>query len=454
MMQCLGEMCTYLPLPGAIAQYATRYVDPAAGFAIGWNSWYIWGITQCVEISAAAELIGYWNDTITPAAWITLIIVLVLGLNIFAVSIYGEAEFVFASIKIITITGLIIFAFLIDVGAGPGGPIGFRYWHHPGAMAEYIGTGATGRFAGLFATFVGAAFSYGGVETVTVAAGEAAHPRRNIPRAVRRVFWRILFFYVLGSLGVGVLVPYTQPELHKAKGANASPWVIAIQNAGVRGLPSVINAVLVTSASSAANADLYNGSRYLFALAQSGQAPKIFLKCTKSGIPIYAIGLTALFLPLTYMSVATGPGVVFNYLANITTLGNIITWAQVLVSYIQFRKGVAAQGVDRSGWSFRATGGTVVAWIALAYFTIIMLGNGFSGFTEGNWSTGDFVCNYIGIPIYLACYFGWKFVKGTHWVKPSEMDLHTGLAAIEREAATYVPPVARNWVEKVWNMLC
>jgi len=130
------------------------------------------GITQAVEIAAAAELIGYWNDTITPAAWITLIIVLVLGLNIFAVSIYGEAEFVFASIKIITITGLIIFAFLIDVGAGPGPALGFRYWNNPGAMREYIGTGSTGRFAGLFATFVGAAFSYGGVETVTVAAGE------------------------------------------------------------------------------------------------------------------------------------------------------------------------------------------------------------------------------------------------------------------------------------------
>jgi len=269
------------------------------------------------------------------------------------------------------------------------------------------------------------------------------------------------------------LVPYTQPELHKAKGANASPWVIAIQNAGVKGLPSVINAVLVTSASSAANADLYNGSRYLFSLAQNNQAPKIFMKCTKSGIPIYAIGLTACFLPLTYMSVATGPGVVFNYLANITTLGNIITLISVLVSYIQFRKGVAAQNVDRSGWNFRAAGGVVIAYIALAYFTVIMLGNGFSGFTKGNWNTGDFVCNYMyvdnslqiltfdhianpflsGIPIYLACYFGWKITKRTKWVKASEMDLHTGLAAIEKEAATYVPPVSKNFLEKVWNVI-
>jgi len=368
------------------------------------------------------------------------------------VSIYGEAEFAFASLKIITIVGLIIFAFLIDVGAGPGGPIGFRYWHHPGAMAEVYTTGSTGRFAGLFSTFVGAAFSYGGVETVAVAAGEAANPRRNIPRAVKRVFFRIMFFYVLGSLAVGVLVPYTDPLLHEAKGANASPWVIAIQNAGVKGLPSVINAVLVTSASSAANADLYNGSRYLYSLAQTGHAPRIFLKCTKKGIPIYAIGLTALFLPLTYMSVASGPGTVFNYLANITTLGNLITWCSVIVSYIRFRAGLKAQGVDRSTFKFRATGPQpLIAYLALAYFGVIIIFSGFGLFVHGEWSTPDFIVDYIGIPIYFACFFGWKLFAKTKFVSADKMDLYTGKAAIDREEMEYVEVPPKNFVEKIWN---
>lgn len=230
---------------------------------------------------------------INVAAWISLIIVLVICLNIFAVSIYGEAEFCFASIKIITIVGLLIFAFIIDLGGGPTHDrLGFRYWKHPGAMRQYKNTGDAGRFLGLFSTLVNAAFSYGGVEMVAVAAGEAEDPRRNIPKAVRRVFWRILFFYVLGSLAIGVLLPYTEERLlSEDPGAAASPWVIAVYRASVPVLPSIINAVILTSATSSANAFLYTGSRYLYALAQNGQAPRFLLKCSKRCVLLFPFSI-------------------------------------------------------------------------------------------------------------------------------------------------------------------
>lgn len=129
MMQCLGEMATWLPLPGAIPQYCSRYVDPAMGFAVGWNSWYQSSITLCAEISAAAIVISFWNDEINPAVWISILIVIIIALNIFAVSIYGEAEFIFASIKIITMLGLLIMALVLDLGGGPTKDrLGFRYW--------------------------------------------------------------------------------------------------------------------------------------------------------------------------------------------------------------------------------------------------------------------------------------------------------------------------------------
>jgi amino acid transporter len=290
-MQSLGEMATWLPLPGAIPQFCARYVDGALGFAVGWNNWYASAITLCAEISAASLVIQFWQgaDGINIAAWISIIIVLVLCLNIFAVSIYGEAEFCFASIKIVTIIGLLLMALIVDLGGGPTHDrIGFRYWKNPGAMELYISSDPnTGRFLGLFSTLVNAAFSYGGVETVAVAAGEAENPRKNIPKAVRRVFWRILFFYVLGSLAIGVLVPYNDPNLlsaqaNGASGAAQSPWVIAIYRAGIPALPSIINAVILTSASSSANAFLYVGSRYLYALAQNGQAPRFLLRCSKA----------------------------------------------------------------------------------------------------------------------------------------------------------------------------
>lgn len=167
--------------------------------------------------------------SINVGVWIAIIIVLVLALNIFAVSIYGEAEFIFASVKIVTIVGLLILAFIIDVGGGPTHHrYGFQFWRNPGAMKEYDSTGNTGRFLGLWATLVNAAFSYGGVELVAVAAGEAENPRKNIPKAVKRVFWRILFFYVLGTLAIGVLVASNDPSLLHNTGTAASPWVIGL----------------------------------------------------------------------------------------------------------------------------------------------------------------------------------------------------------------------------------
>jgi amino acid transporter len=222
MMQSLGEMATWLPLPGAIPQYCARYVDPALGFAVGWNYWYSCAITLCAEISAASLVIAYWkpDQGSLVAVWITLIIILIICLNIFAVRIYGEAEFAFASVKILTIVGLLIMAFILDLGGGPNHQrLGFHYWKHPGPIKQYppqVG-GATGRFLAFFSTLVQASFSYGGVEMVAIAAGEAENPLKNIPKAVRRVFWRILFFYVLGSLAIGVLVSSDDPDLTSSK---------------------------------------------------------------------------------------------------------------------------------------------------------------------------------------------------------------------------------------------
>ena len=164
------------------------------------QTWYAAAITLCVEISAAAVVIGYWDENghVNVAVWIALIMLLVIFLNVFAVSIYGEAEFIFASVKILTIVGLLIMAFIVTLGGGPKHDrVGFRFWKNPSAMKEYDSKGDTGRFLGLFSVLINAAFSYSGVEMVAVAAGEAEDPRRNIPKAVRRVFWRILVFYVL-----------------------------------------------------------------------------------------------------------------------------------------------------------------------------------------------------------------------------------------------------------------
>ncbi|RDL39218.1 putative proline-specific permease put4 [Venustampulla echinocandica] len=455
MMQCLGEMATWLPLPGAIPQFCARYADDALGFAVGWNNWYSNAITLCAEISAASIVIDYWHPGVNVAVWISILIVLVIGLNIFAVAIYGEAEFVFASVKIITIVGLLIMAFIIDVGGGPKRDrLGFRFWKDPGAMLEYDGTGDAGRFLGLFSVLVNAAFSYGGVELVAVAAGEAENPRKNIPKAVRRVFWRILFFYILGSLAIGVLVSSKDEHLLKAQkddaaGAAQSPWVIGIQNAGIPVLPSIINAVILTSASSSANAFLYTGSRYLFALAQNRQAPRFLLRCSKAGVPYWCVLITASIACLTYLSVGKGGAQdAFLWFQNLTTIASLFTWCSICLAYIQFHKALKAQGIDRNTLVFRSRFQPYTAWFSFGYFAMIIIFNGFDVFVHGHWKVDSFIASYIGIPIYFALYFFWKIFKKTKWIHPADADITTGKAALDAEV--WPSQVPRNVWEKIW----
>jgi len=430
------------------------------GFAVGWNNWILNALTLCSEISAASVVIEYWDgaQNINVAAWISIIIIVVVLLNIFAVSVYGEAEFVFASVKIITILGLLLFAFIIDLGGGPTRDrLGFRYWKNPGAMKAYVSTGSTGRFLGLFSTLVDAAIAYGGVEIVAVAAGEAENPRRNIPKAVRRVYWRILFFYVLGALAIGVMVPYNSQQLldgqnNNKPGAAASPWVIASYRAMVPVLPSIINAVILTAATSSANAFLYTGSRYLYALAQNNQAPRIFLTCSKKGVPYYCVLLTASISLLTYMSCSAGSAKVFTWFQNLVAITQLLTWISISIAYIRFHAALRAQNISRDTLVFKSPCQPYTAWFSLIFFAVITLFNGFYTFPSENkgFDYQDFVTAYVGIVIYGALFVFWKVYKKTRWVRSEEADITTGKAAVDAADAHWPERKARNLLERVW----
>ena len=193
-MQSLGEMAAWLPIPGAIPQFCARYADGALGFAAGWNSWFSNAMTVATEVSAASVVIQYWEGArgINVGLWITIMLIVLLALNVFTVTFYGEVEFWFALVKIITIIGLLLFTFIVDLGGNPKHDrIGFRYWNHPGAMKAFVATGDTGRFLGVFSTIINATFAYGSVEIVGIAGGEVKNPRKNLPKAIKRVFWRM-----------------------------------------------------------------------------------------------------------------------------------------------------------------------------------------------------------------------------------------------------------------------
>lgn len=448
-------MIAYLPIPGGHIKLAERFVDPALSFTMGWNYWYNWTIILPAELSAAAVLINYWTTAVNNGVWISVCLVVVVAINFLGTGAYGEAEFWFASIKVLTIVGLIILGVIISAGGGPqGDPIGFKYWGNPGALTQYKDIpGALGRFLGFWAVLTQAAFSYIGTEIVAIAAGEAKNPRRNIPRAIKRVFVRILVFYLGGTFVIGIIVPYNEPSLRLGSGVGKSPFVIAIKNAGIPVLPSIINACLLTSAWSAASSDLYTSSRALYGLALTKQAPKIFARTTRRGLPYVSLVLCTLFAGLAYMSLQTTAGNVFNYLANLTAAAGLLTWWGIVFTYIRFSKGLRVQGIDRkklpywSWFNYRQ----LAAWYAIILISIILFFSSYTVFLHGEWDAPTFVTNYLPVFLFPCLWIGWKLFKRTKFVRANEMDFYSGLDVIEADCYEEDPP--RNMVEKVWQFI-
>ncbi|GAA6045805.1 hypothetical protein NBRC10513_005213 [Rhodotorula toruloides] len=457
MMVALGEMTTLYPVSGAFTHYTARFVDPAAGFALGWNYWYSYAITLPTEVTAAALVIQYWRDDINVAVWITIFLVVICCFNFLGVRAYGEAEFWFSLMKIITILGLILLGIIITAGGVPGtDPIGFRFWRNPGPFQQENGIpGTKGRFLAFWTVLVQAAFSYLGTEIVALTAGEAENPRRNVPKAIRRVFYRILFFYVIGTFVMGLIVSPNDPNLTNADGVNASPWVIAIKNAGIKGLPSVINTVVLLSAFSAGNSDLYASSRTLYGLACDGKAPAIFRRCTKNGLPIYCLILTALVGLLAYMNVSTGSTTAFNYLSNLSSITGVITWLCICVSYIRFYHGAKAHGLDRNDFPYKAPLQPWASYWGAFFFFIVIIFNGYTIFLDGNWSTADFIVAYVTCWVFIVLYVFWKLFKRTKFVRIENMDFDTGRRELDQiaedEAARYKAPT--TWYGRLWDAI-
>ena len=451
-MNNIAEMTTYLPMKGITLPYFTgRYFDSSLSFAAGWNYWYAYAILVAAEATAGAILLDYWNTVVPTAVWITIILVVILALNIIAVEVFGEAEFWFASIKLITIMGLIIMGLVIMLGGAPNHDrLGFRYWNSPGAFKEYKSTGSTGRFLAYWTAFIRAGFSFiTSPELIGLAAGETVAPRRNLPKAAKRFLARLAVFYGVSSLIVGCLVPSDDPNLLSTESnANASPWVIGIQRAGIGGFNHVINAAILTSAWSAGNAFLYSGSRVLYSMAVNGQAPKIFAKTSRRGVPYPAVLITWGLGCLAYLNVSTGGAQVFLWFMNISTISGYIAWIVVMITFLRFRSALKVQGLLGT-LPFKTPWQPYITWFMLAIVSLLTITNGFQTFAPFNYK--DFLAAYITIPAFLALYLGHKAVYRTPWARSAaDIDVITGKKEMDDLCAADVERVPKNWMQRVW----
>ncbi|PQE17526.1 general amino acid permease protein [Rutstroemia sp. NJR-2017a BBW] len=464
-MQCMAEMVTYLPISSPFIRFAGRYVDEAFGVAAGYNFFIFEAALVPFEIVACNVIIHYWSDAV-PAGGIIAIVIFCYGVNnIFAVKWYGESEFYLAMGKVLLIVGLICFTFVTMLGGNPlGDRFGFRFWNHPGAFAELYKTGSLGRFLGFLQCLIQASFTIAGPDYVAMAAGEAENPRKVMPRAFNGVFYRLTAFFVLGSLAVGILVPYDDQELKDAftnglPGAAASPYVVAMNRLQIRILPDIVNAMVLGAAFSAGNSYVYCASRSLFGLALEGKAPRFLTKCTKQGVPIYCVGVTLAIALLSFLQVSNNAAVVLQWFVNLVTASQLISYSVISYTFIcvsqilpyatrrvertflsfllsasiikhtnaqlQWKRACDAQGLDRNTLPHKSFWQPFCGYYALTGCFIMAFVGGYTVFLPGQWDVPTFLFSYAMIGVFPVIFVTWKLIKKTKWLKPEEVQLRT-----------------------------
>lgn len=364
-----------------------------------------------------------------------------------------QVEFWFALLKIALIIFLIILGLVVNLGGIPGVPrLGFYYWQNPGPFVEFIDTGAWGNFLAYWTCMSSAVFSFAGVESVAVAAAETRNPRQAIPRACKRVFARVFLFYILSIIVVGMLVPSNDERLNEGSGTAAqSPFIIAASAAGINAIPSVVNAIVITSAWSSANAGLLSGTRVLYALALKRQAPRIFLRTTSWGIPYVCVLVQTAFMFLAFMSLSEGALTVFYWLIDLTACGILINWITILINHQRLILAMRKQNLPLSLLPWHNAWTTVSTPIALFLCVLILLTTGFPAFTQGNWSISTFVSSYLDIPLVLVVFALWKIIKRTKYVPLDQIPLREAFDEMERKPEP-IEPAKRGW-RKVIGLL-
>lgn len=434
----VGEIVCYLPLDSPFLTMAGRVVDPAYECAASVNFWLMQSLYIPFEITAVNGMIHFWRDDYSPAITLVIQIVIYCAINIFAVKLYGEAEFWLSLAKLILCIGLLFFTLITMCGGNPEkDAFGFRNWHAAGGpIAEYIGTGPLARLRGFLQGIISANFVVVSSEYLSMTAGEAKNPRRNMASAFKTVLYRLVIFFIGGALSVTILLAYNDPKyLSIVQGDNAnaasSPYVVAMQNLKIQVLPHIVNAVILSSAFSAGNSYTYCSSRALYALSKKGYVPKFFRYCTKSGVPIYCVAVSACFSLLSLMQLGKSGENALNYMVNLCTGAQLLNYGFMSITYLHFYRAVKVQGIDRNNFTYRSWYQPYTAIFACVFLWIIIIIKGYEVFIPGHWAVDNFLFSYVMIFVAIAVYIAYKVLKRPKYIKPEDADLQTGLEAIE-----------------------
>lgn len=418
LMTSLGEMSTYMPVSGSFETYASRFIDPALGFALGWNYWINWAVTLASELVAAAMIIQFWFPDTSSFFWSALFLIILVLLNVLSAQLYGESEFWFAGIKVVTVIVFLLLGVGIILGIlGGGPPVGFENWQAGDGLFP------GGMFA-TFSVFLIAGYSFMGTEVVGVAAGESANPRKDVPKAIHTVFWRILLFYIGTILVIGFLMPYNDPDLLKSglEAIGVSPFTLVFERAGMAVAASVMNAVILTAVLSCGNTGLYAGSRMLYALALEGKAPKFLARTSLRGVPYMSVAFTAVIGMMAFLTSVAGTGKVYVWLVNGAGLTSFIAWLGIAWSHYRFRRAYIAQGHSIQKLPYASKFFPLGPWIGMGICAVVIIGQAVFFFAESEIDWGGLIVTYSSIPLFLGLFLWYKKKHNTHMLKLEEVD--------------------------------
>jgi amino acid transporter, AAT family len=358
-MRALGEMAIQKPVAGSFSQYARDYLGALPGFLTGWNYWFLWVVTCMAEITAAGIYMEYWFPEVPRWIWALAALVIMAAVNFLNVKAYGELEFWFALIKIVTIVFMIVSGIgMIALGIGNGGiATGIsNLWEHGGILPN----GVTGVLMSLQMVM----FAFLGIEMIGITAGEVKNPEKTLARAIDSVFWRILIFYVGALIVIMSIYPWTEI------GAQGSPFVLTFDKLGIPAAAGIINFVVLTAALSSCNGGIFSTARMLFNLAENDEAPKGLGKLNKNGVPSKAVLVTAGALLVGVVLNYLVPAKVFTWVTAISTFGAIWTWSMILLSQIKYRKGLTPN--QAKGLKYKMPLFPFTSYFSLAFLLLVV----------------------------------------------------------------------------------
>lgn len=415
LMTSLGEMATYMPVTGSFATYARKFVDPALGFAMGWNYWFNWAITVAVDISTCALVLKFWFPHVPSWIFSLLALGLVFMINAISVESFGETEYWLSLIKIITVLIFLVIGVLTIFGILGGKAVyldNFTY-----KKAPFVGG-----IPAMLSVFVVAGFSFQGTELVGITAGESENPAQSVPKAIKQVFWRILLFYILSIFVIAAIIPYTSNNLlgSSASDVAISPFTLVFKRAGLAMAASVMNAVILTSVLSSANSGMYAATRMLYSMSQEGDAPKIFGKVNSRGIPMAALLGTTFVGLLTFLTSIFG-NQLYQWLVAASGLTGFIAWIGIAISHYRFRKAYIAQGKQLKNLVYKAKWFPLGPILALILCILVIIGQDLQAVANFNWKA--ILVTYISIPLFLILFLYYKIKHHTHLIPLDEVDL-------------------------------